>query len=950
MIAQPFSVSAIDSRNDFGCDTIECQSIPVFENIFSTDAIGGEDSLKENIIPDQGFAEEDSAGGPEYFYYGGTTYAISNSSYQDNVHSGSYSGYLANKGTLQSTGYAYNYRSFASILLNYSVTLDFWYNPYGNPDILAGGEIYAYVQCYTGSTWPTLYYYFSRDSPLSTNGTNGFYDMRSGLSSWLHFDRNITRDYEEAIGPVTPTTMIQGVYFYARSPSGSPTGYTELIIDDVSLTNDTGYEFLQNGDFEFGNGNYWYTYSNGPSSSEITYNDFTEGNSALNITAKSYFDDSTSYCYTRRNIYVGSNYYYKSFQAVQPEDVMINFDWKYSDVENGGDSQYAYFRIFAQNSTLTYNLYFYLGHDSDNYVNTNSTSSGQIIRYYNASGFGTRDSWNHFTLDLYELSVIENILEIPIRQVEFYLYSGNQQNATTQLLVDNFDLTTYPTGDPSFEMDFAWNQNDPVIAWDNSGNHLYTNITSDAHTGNYAANITSHNSYGISQVSRNLYLPIDNNLYADFWWKLEHITDTDGDYSEIYFVLNGSYTLHYLLGKSSITYLGNSSNNVFFTVENYNTTGTWYNLVRDIAADAQAAFTRSDWVLTDIQLASYCYAAGGKVITLFDDIHFARDTTPPAINSVTVLNTPTYYDNAVIEIVANDILNPVSEVILTYQHNSIWYPVLATEISENNFVAEIPYYEYNTDIEFYVEAFDTFGNNNTADNSGSNYSYTIADDVDPTLTIFGPAENETLSDQVIFYIGCNDVGSDVNQITIEIDDSELYTGVLIESIILDTRLYDDGDHTLSFEAEDIAGNSILVEKDITISNPTPDLITFGVDQNDTLTGQVTLYIEGLEDGRDISQLSIKLGDTELYNGSFIDVFVIDSTQHKNGNYKLTFIVKDTGGNTLLYEKTISIDNPAPVLVILGNYFNWGTLIGAGVIALGFGIFFLVRFIKNKKAA
>ncbi|MHA1556540.1 MAG: hypothetical protein ACTSPM_06340 [Candidatus Heimdallarchaeota archaeon] len=861
MIAQPISIRAIDNnQTNLTYQIDNNQSHPEMDNLWETNAVGGEEYLKSNIIPDGGFYEEDSNGGPSEFYYGGSAYSIVNSSYQDIVYGGTYSGYMAAKGTSQFSQTASDVQSIPTgTHLTESISVDFWYNPYANPDLNEDGEIFTYLRFYTGTSWVNIYYYFSRLNPLTTNSSNaGYYDMRGSLSSWFHFSRNVTEDYEEAIGPVTPNIEIRTIYIRSHSPSGA-TGFTEFIVDDVSVVNGTAYEYIQNGDFESGDGSYWSNNREGPSSVTITQSDYTEGTSALDLQTEAYYDTGSSYLYCERSMIVGWNYFPKSYQTIQPGDVMLNFDWKYSDTFNGGPAQYAQFYIMGQNGSYSYYYYYYLGQETDTVTSTNYTSSSYEYRYYAADGFGTRDTWQRFSLDLYELSVLEDVLEMPITNIGFRVNAGYEENSTTQLLIDDFDLTTYSTGDPSFELDYDWHPNDPVIGWNNVGNQQYTNITSDAHSGNYAANVSSYNSFGTSQVFRSMYLPIENNLYTDFWWKLDEITSHTNTYAAVDIQINDTYHLYYLLGASTNTILTNSTINAYIKVDNYNSTGTWNNLIRNIASDSFAAFGKDNLIITDIALRCYSTTAGAKVMTLFDDIYFVRDSTPPEITSVLLQNSPTYYDDAIIEVTTTDLLNEIAEVVIYYQNDTTWYPVFATPIEENIYSGLIPYSEYGTQYNYYVEVFDVVGNNITDDNSGEYYTYTILDDIDPMLSVFGPAENATLTAQVIF------------------------------------------------------------------------------------------YIEGLDPGSGISKFSISIGTTELYNGTLITTYSLDTTLYEDGDYTLTFVIEDSAANSYQVVKVFTIDNPAPILVVLGNYFNWGTLVGAGVVALGFGIFFLVRLIKIKKA-
>ncbi len=873
MIAQPILIRDNDkSETSLTYQIDSNQSHPELDDLWETNAAGGEEYLKSNIIPDGGFYEESANGGPTEFYYSGSAYSVINSSYQDDVHAGTYSAYVGAKGTSQFTERSSNSQGFPSeTRLNESISVDFWYNPIANPDLNEGGQIYAYIRFNTGTNNVYFYYYFSQFNPLNANSsTNVYFDMRGSLSSWFHFSRNVTKDYEEAIGPISPNLELRTIYFRTYSPAQA-TGFTELIVDDVSITNGTAYEYIHNGDFESGDGNYWSNYIEGPASVTINRSDYTEGTSALDLQAEAFYENGYSSLYCEKSIYVGWNDFPKSFQTLQPGDVMLNFDWKYSDTFNGGSNQHAQFYIMTTNDTFDYYYYYYLGQETDTVTSSNYTGSNYENVYFAADGFGTRDTWQRFSLDLYELSVLMNSLEMPITAIGFRVNAGVEENSTTQLLVDNFDLTTYPTGDPSFELDYAWQPTDPVIGWNSIGNQQYTNITSDAHSGNFAANVSSYNSFGNSQVYRSMYLPIENNLYTDFWWRLDEMTSHTNNYAAIDLQFNDTYHLYYILGEGSNTILINSTFNAYIQVDNYNSTGTWNNLIRNIASDSFAAFGKDNLIVTDIALRSYSTNAGAKVMTLFDDIHFVRDYTPPEIASVSLQNNPTYYDDAIIEVTTSDLLNEIAEVAIYYQNDTIWYPLLATQIEENIFSGRISHADYGTQYNYYVEVFDAVGNNIVDDNYGSFYTYTILDDINPTLSVFGPAEDIALTGQVIFYLDGLDVGSGINNLSINIGPTQSYNGSML-----------------------------------------------------------TAY-------------------SVLYFGPMIESLSVDTTLYGDGEETIVFIVEDNAGNTYQVVKAFTVDNPAPILVVLGNYFNWGTLVGAGAVVLGFGIFFLVRLIKKQKS-
>ncbi len=209
----------------------------------------------------------------------------------------------------------------------------------------------------------------------------------------------------------------------------------------------------------------------------------------------------------------------------------------------------------------------------------------------------------------------------------------------------------------------------------------------------------------------------------------------------------------------------------------------------------------------------------------------------------------------------SDALNDIAEVVVYYQNETSWYPQLADHLDGDTYRALIPAFEYGTTCNYYVEVFDSGGISTIDDNSGANYSYTVSDDVDPYLSVFGPTEGAEISNEIIFYIDASDVGSGISGINITIGDSYSFDNDIIpEEFTLDTTLFDNGEHSIVFTVTDGAGNSFTITKDYTLANT------------------------------------------------------------------------------------------APILLTLSILFNWGTLVGAGVVALGFGIYFLVRLIKIKKTS
>ncbi|MCK5185179.1 MAG: hypothetical protein KAQ95_12795, partial [Candidatus Heimdallarchaeota archaeon] len=381
-----------------GNDTPSIQSAekPVFPSL-TIDAPSGTDKIRANIFEDGDCELVSGDGGPSGFYGWGSGYNTVNHSYQDEVHSGSYGAYYSSRGTTQySTSIARNRYMLYTPELTYfdeKITLDFWYNAKANPDITMGGQIYFYLYLETNLGSRYIYYYLSRQSALPTNSSNyGRYDLRGPLNTWTNVVRNLTEDVEQVFaGLDLSQSYINNIYFHVSSPQ-NPTGDTILLFDDVSVTNDTSFEYLTvNGDFENGDSTYWNDYNSGPGFVYVTEDDFTQGQRAMNITSYSPYSNSDSYVYAEKDIMAGWNSMAKGFQAEQPGDLVFSFDWKYSDTPGIG-RQRSYFYLYAHNGTYDISLNYFLGDENDVVPYSNSSSSNYANYYFKADGFGIRDT------------------------------------------------------------------------------------------------------------------------------------------------------------------------------------------------------------------------------------------------------------------------------------------------------------------------------------------------------------------------------------------------------------------------------------------------------------------------------------------------------------------------------------------------------------------------------
>jgi hypothetical protein len=496
-------------------------------------------------------------------------------------------------------------------------------------------------------------------------------------------------------------------------------------------------------------------------------------------------------------------------------DFVIDFDWKYTDTLNGGVEQYATFYLYATNGTYSISLYWFLGdeNDSPNYSSFNSSSYAYY--YETAIGFGVRDTWQHFSFDLYNYMIAKGFENYSITQASFNVNSGYEANSTVTLLVDDFQAKTYPTGDPTFEEDWYETVTQPYTSWGDSDDYPYNSITADAHTGNRAANVTSYGGAGNVYAYKSMSLAIEENYYTDFWWRLDQIPGNDYSYALFLLQFDTGDELYYVIGGGDSYVPTNGSDYCYYFVEDFNTTEIWNNLVRNVYDDLYAAFGDKDYYLITLRLQ--VYAPGAEITScIFDDIHFVADTHGPEVIAVDLINTPTYYEEAYIHITAEDYFTEVDEVIIEVQDGASWTPIETTRV-EDVFVGVIPAFDYGTTVNMQIVTSDIYGMASIDDNGGAYYSYDIVDDVNPSIAI----QKITTSSEyglATIELNCFDDGSGIEFIVIEDNGTEI--------AVLDVEPYiynwnpeirqESGVHIITVTAHDFAGNIAVDEFNVDV--------------------------------------------------------------------------------------------------------------------------------------
>ena len=808
--------------SDFSGSSAKAAIQPITE-VITPDAPAGTELVQTNVFVDGDCETADPDGDPSGFIGSATGHSVANFSYQDEVHSGTYGGYMSTLGTPQYNNYFERYRTLTTGVtersyLDEDIQLDLWYNASENPDITRGSEMFFYIYFSTNLGNRYIYYYLSRVSGLPVNGTRGYFDIRGSLNSWTNVVRNLTEDFNQVFGG-GPDLSLSYVYrmYLCQSSVFNPSGKTVLLVDDMSLTNHSNFDYLDNnGDFEDGDSYPFYDTSRGEGTVILTENDYTQGSSAMNITIDSpYSNPSYSMARADQDLYYGYTTLPKGYFAEKPGDLTFSFDWKYSDEPSGVGAQFAYFYINTANSTFSTELRFMLGDQNDVLPFTNASTSFWAAYYMKADDFGIRDSWNTFTIDYYTLMTELNLTNQIPYYTGYLMENQGADYAKTQLLVDDFQIVTYPAGDPGFEGNFQYLPNDPITLWVTPNNPNYVNITTDAHTGNFAANITAYTG-ATTNCYRKTYLPVTTNLYTDFSWRIDKMTAGSLiAYSTIRLELNESKTIVYVLGSNDKFVPTNTSNTCYYFVEDYNQTGTWNTLIRDLYNDIAQAFGLTNWYVTEIELLTYA-AASLLASTIYDDINFITDVAGPVLTNLMQTPDPVEYGEAVtITVDAEDNFG-LNSIELFYRHVPDSFTPVPMTFNGVNYEAVIPAAVYGTEVYYYVYATDIHVNEAT---TGSPVSYTVTDLTNPDLTVEHPNELDVLNGTALFNITADDLGSSIASFEIAIDGISVYDQATVPTTWeWNTTNYTNGQHSPVFTVTDNAANEYWIGYTYTIYN------------------------------------------------------------------------------------------------------------------------------------
>jgi len=213
-----------------------------------------------------------------------------------------------------------------------------------------------------------------------------------------------------------------------------------------------------------------------------------------------------------------------------------------------------------------------------------------------------------------------------------------------------------------------------------------------------------------------------------------------------------------------------------------------------------------------------------------------------------------YHEATEVSATVTDALSGVYAVDLYYRTSIDWIKIPAT-VDGSEYSATIPMLPYGTNVEYYLNATDWTGHFivDTTD------SFTVGDDVNPTISLSGVDEGDTIAGTLLLTATATDAASGVDYVEFQVD------GTMVNQdsstpyqYVLNLWPYSNGSHTISAVAYDNEGNHLAETFNVNVQNDVTGPIISEVVVNPsipTYDHTTTIYV-GVSDTTGISNVTI----------------------------------------------------------------------------------------------
>ncbi|MBN2228372.1 MAG: hypothetical protein JW779_02190, partial [Candidatus Thorarchaeota archaeon] len=576
------------------------------------DEVDAAGNMLINVNENPSFEDWTGSGPASYDWASATAYREADFAYSGSGVTGNYGLLIESESSSTTDGGGYVSRqipSSPSPLVEPGISLSFDWNVLENQAYDGGGRTFIIVSTYDGvSKYRNINYILSGNNPIGNYTSDAYFYLNDTLDEWHSFSRSITDDYIAVWGAGDLSSSQYVAYVQLKTyASAGVYGIISVAFDNIVLTDGSYSSWIANGDFETGTQSPWDASRSSRAyleqSTDSTHETYSLNMSIPEITAGS------------GNVNTYKEFDYPGgFFASSPGMMYFDIDWKYNDTPSASH-QSGRLTLWTRNTTSSYWLSIYFG-TMDNTLNALSNYTSQY--FFKMPGFGTKDIWQYTRIDIYDYLSSAGFSNVSLYQVEFAI-QNSAPGASVFLLLDDFQIITYPLGDPGFEEDWYQDAVTPFAGWDDY-NGGPTNIlrSTDAYQGNYACKLTGvyQNTVG---VYRDEDIPVNRNDLTNFSWRIDTIGN-DNAWAIVRVLFTDSHYFNYLLGGGSSQPFGNASASCTFYVESFNNTGTWNLLQRNLTADYEAAFGSSANLVIDQLVLRMSVGTNGGLTILFDEM------------------------------------------------------------------------------------------------------------------------------------------------------------------------------------------------------------------------------------------------------------------------------------------------------------------------------------------
>jgi hypothetical protein len=288
---------------------------------------------------------------------------------------------------------------------------------------------------------------------------------------------------------------------------------------------------------------------------------------------------------------------------------------------------------------------------------------------------------------------------------------------------------------------------------------------------------------------------------------------------DVYFTLplNDGYFLHYVFASDDWSGFVNGTYNAYFNITMTGTMGVWNQMHRDLVHDYEDAFgSLPDTSFIEIQLN--VFTSSDPLEILFDDLYLYDDPAPILDNVVLTPDTPVYDQDVIVDIEVKeqdpDMLNLVYRV-----DSGLWNFLSMLHHTGEIYRATIPGQPYNTQVDYFFQANDTWGMYSELPAGPAFFTYTVADLTDPEVSIDSPSTGSDVSGMVDIDVTASDEASGMDRVEFSVDGSMVSSDSSAPySYSWDSTTVADGSVTITATAYDNDGNQATDSITVTVTN------------------------------------------------------------------------------------------------------------------------------------